>query len=84
MGARSRRVVAESGRMDADDRRRALEEELRAIDDERDDTLFRLRLERRERTGADEEGPSPLRLRYEALEARRKEVKAELRALAEG
>ncbi len=70
--------------MDADDRRRTLEEELRAIDDERDDTLFRLRLERREQTAADEEGPSPLRLRYEALEARRKEVKAELRALAEG
>ena len=70
--------------MDADDRRRVLEDELRAIDDERDDTLFRLRLERRERTGAGDEGPSPLRLRYEALEARRKEVKAELRALAEG
>ena len=70
--------------MDAHDRRRALEEELRAIDDERDDTLFRLRLERRERTGAENEEPSPLRLRYQALEARRKEVKAELRALAEG
>ncbi len=70
--------------MDADDRRRVLEDELRAIDDERDDTLFRLRLERREQAGSGDQGPSALRLRYEALEDRRKEVKAELRALFEG
>lgn len=64
--------------MGTDDRKRALEEELRRIDAERDEALFGLRLERRERPA--EEGPSPLRLRYEELEARRKEVKAELRA----
>ena len=68
--------------MDADHRRRVLEEELRSIDDERDDTLFRLRLERRERAGTGEEGPSALQLRYQELEARRKELRAELRALA--
>ncbi|MDP8938458.1 MAG: hypothetical protein M3O23_12150 [Actinomycetota bacterium] len=67
--------------MEADDRKRALEAELGRIDAERDEALFRLRLERRERPA--EEGPSPLRLRYEALEARRKEVKAELRALGD-
>ena len=75
--------------MEADERRRQLEDELRGIDDERDDALFRLRLERMERarSGTDEgaeAGPTPLRLRYEALEARRKEVKAELRDLAGG
>lgn len=62
-----------------DDRRRALAAELEAIDAERDELLFGLRLERRTRPDDDE--PSPLRLRYEALEARRKEVRAELRAL---
>ncbi len=70
--------------MDGDDRRQVLEDELRRIDAERDDALFRLRLERRERGGDADAGPSPLRLRYEELEARRKEVKAELRALAGG
>jgi len=70
--------------MDAADRKRALEDELERIDAERDEALFGLRLERRERAGSDDEGPSPLRLRYEELDARRKEVKAELRALAEG
>ncbi len=68
--------------METDDRKRALEDELGRIDAERDDALFRLRLERRERP-AGEQGPSPLRLRYEELEARRKEVKAELRALGD-
>lgn len=65
--------------MDTDDRKRVLEEELARIDAERDDALFGLRLERRERPEG--EGSSPLRLRYEELEARRKAVKAELRRL---
>ncbi len=66
---------------EGDDRKWALAEELRRIDAERDDALFGLRLERRERRDASDEGPSPLRVRYEELEARRKQVKAELRAL---
>jgi hypothetical protein len=70
--------------MDVGDRRQVLEDELGRIDAERDDTLFRLRLERRERVGEADEAPSPLRLRYEELEARRKEVKAELRGLGGG
>jgi len=61
-----------------DDDRRALEDELGRIDAERDQLLFELRLERRTRPA--DEGPSALRLRYEELEARRKLVKAELRA----
>ena len=68
--------------METDDRKRALEEELGRIDAERDEALFGLRLERRERP-AGEQGPSPLRLRYEELDARRKEVRAELRALGD-
>ena len=63
-----------------DDRRRALAAELEAIDAERDELLFSLRLERRT-SGGDDDEPTPLRLRYQALEARRKEVRAELRAL---
>ncbi len=62
-----------------DDRRRALADELGRIDAERDELLFSLRLERR--TIQEGEEPSPLRLRYEELEARRKALKAELRAL---
>ncbi len=61
------------------DDRRALEDELGRIDAERDQLLFDLRLERRTRPA--DEGPSPLRLRYEELEVRRKQLKAELRAL---
>ena len=63
-----------------DDRRQALAAELEGIDAERDDLLFRLRMERRTSQEGDDE-PSPLRLRYEELEARRKVVRAELRAL---
>ena len=62
-----------------EDDRKALEDELARIDAERDEALFGLRLERRTRPA--EEPPSALRLRYEELEARRKQVKAELRAL---
>ena len=62
-----------------EDDRRALEDELGRIDAERDQLLFDLRLERRTRPA--DAGPSPLRLRYEELEARRKQLKAELRAL---
>lgn len=62
------------------DRRRELEDELAAIDAERDEALFGLRLERRTPAVGDE-GPSSLRLRYEELETRRAEVKAELKAL---
>lgn len=64
---------------DEDDRRRALEDELERIDTERDEALFALRLERR--TRPEEEGPSPLRRRYQDLEARRDQVRVELRAL---
>ena len=60
------------------DDRRALEDELGRIDAERDQLLFDLRLERRTRPA--DEGPSALRLRYEELETRRKQLKAELRA----
>lgn len=70
--------------MDGDDRKRLLKEELGRIDAERDEALFGLRLERRERRGTDAEAPSALRVHYEELEARRKEVKAELRRLADG
>ena len=62
-----------------DDRRQALAAELACIDAERDEALFELRLERR--TRPPDEGPSGLRLRYEALEVRRREVRAELRSL---
>ena len=62
-----------------DDRRAALEAELERIDAERDEALFGLRLERRTRSA--DEGPSALRVRYDELEARRSQVKAELRTL---
>lgn len=62
-----------------DDRRQALAAELERIDAERDQALFDLRLERR--TRPDDGEPSPLRLRYEEMEARRTALKAELRSL---